>query len=248
MATTTINGLTTVTSAAAGDFVPIWRASNADTRKITKQNFIGATFTGGGTIATGGNTLTVGGTSSINGTLTGTVSAAGFTLTVPATGTVDLLGTAQTITALKRFNAGITFDGVNTLSSYLVDTWIPGVDGSTGGPTVTYTTREGKYTRIGSLILYSIRMTINTISGGTGNARFTLPLQVASGAVNDVMGSVLMSNVDVPGTSAGLAFQVSQGTSYGSISVTSDNVALAYVGITNIAAGDVFIISGFYWI
>jgi hypothetical protein len=93
--TKTINGLTVTTSAASGDYVPIWRASNADTRKITKANFIGAILTGGGTIATGGFTLTVGGTSAINGTISGagTLATAGYTLTLA--GTSSLAGTVS---------------------------------------------------------------------------------------------------------------------------------------------------------
>lgn len=95
MANKTIDDLTTTTSAATTDFVPIWRASNGDTRKITKANFVGATFTGGGTLATGGFTLNVGSNSTINGSLVGnisgggTIATGGFTLTVGANSTVN---------------------------------------------------------------------------------------------------------------------------------------------------------------
>lgn len=100
MANKTIGGsdpkLTVVTSAAADDLLAIWRTANADTRSITKTNFMGGVLTGGGTIATGGFTLTVGATSAINGSLVGNISGGGtlalggYTLTVPATGTAAL--------------------------------------------------------------------------------------------------------------------------------------------------------------
>lgn len=113
--TKTINGLTTTTSAASGDYIPLWVAASSYTRKITKANFIGATITGGGTLATGGFTLTVGANSAINGTLAGggsitttgtntiagsvtgggTVATAGFTLTVPETGIAAMRNTVQ---------------------------------------------------------------------------------------------------------------------------------------------------------
>jgi len=93
--TKTINGLTVTTSAAAGDLLPIWRAANNDTCKITKANFMGGVLTGAGTIATGGFTLTVGGTSTINGSVvgnmtgSGTVATGGNTLTVSGTSTIN---------------------------------------------------------------------------------------------------------------------------------------------------------------
>lgn len=64
-----------VTTLTSSDLLMAERVSDGVTVKITKANAIGATFTGGGTIATGG-----------------------FTLTVPATGTVALLGTPNTFT------------------------------------------------------------------------------------------------------------------------------------------------------
>lgn len=81
MANKTINGLTVTTSAAAADLVPIWVAGSAVTRRITKVNFIGATLTGGGTIATGG-----------------------YTLTVPATGTAALREASNIFTATQTVN------------------------------------------------------------------------------------------------------------------------------------------------
>jgi hypothetical protein len=163
----TINALTVTTTAAGGDFVPIWRAANSDTRKITKANFVGAVITGGGTIATGGFTLTVGANSTINGSVVGNISgggtlaSGGFTLTVPATGTAALINLAQIYTAANTFSAlitasaGINFGGT-TLNVYSQNTWVP-VDASAAG--LTLTVAAGRYTRIGRMVFANFNVT-----------------------------------------------------------------------------------------
>ncbi|MGP1665191.1 MAG: hypothetical protein ACTS5I_04625 [Rhodanobacter sp.] len=85
MTTTTINGLAnTMVSPASNDLLDIWNVAAGRLEKITRANLVGATITGGGTIATGG-----------------------FTLTIPATGTVALkvidnaFSVAQTINGFQ---------------------------------------------------------------------------------------------------------------------------------------------------
>jgi hypothetical protein len=76
-------------------------------------------ITGVGTLAAGatGAGFTVAlGTSTITGLLTGANGGTGVnngsnTLTIPASGTADLLGTSQTISAAKTFSAGIILSG-----------------------------------------------------------------------------------------------------------------------------------------
>lgn len=142
--TKTITGLTVTTSAAAGDFIPIWRLANGDTRKITKANLLGGTMTGAGVVATGGFTLTVAAASTINGSLVGNMTGGGtiatggftlslssagtldltggsivgggFTLTVPATGTAALLGAANIFTSNMRIDGFVGF-GVTPITS-----------------------------------------------------------------------------------------------------------------------------------
>lgn len=67
------------------DFIPIWDVAAAQSKKATIANILDARLTGGGIVATGG-----------------------FTLTVPATGTVMLLEGAQTVTGVKTFSASLT--------------------------------------------------------------------------------------------------------------------------------------------
>ena len=86
----------------------------------------------------------------------GTLALGGFTLTVPATGTADLLGTAQTFTARKTFSAGLVSDYVTCTALSMSDNqvrplsdWIGTnlgyglliiMDGS-NGPTALYLSR-----------------------------------------------------------------------------------------------------------
>jgi hypothetical protein len=111
-----------VTTAAANDEIVIWRTLNNDTKRITRLNFIGATFTGGGTIASGGFDLSLEANSVVKGNLRGNISgdgtlafaAAGLTLNVAASGTVALTDVAQTISAAKTFSGATTFSGIVT--------------------------------------------------------------------------------------------------------------------------------------
>lgn len=84
---TTVNGILVETihdksdlgtGIANADEVPVWDVSAGNTRMVSRANFVGATLTGGGTVATGG-----------------------FTLTVPQTGTAALRDAANTFTGVQ---------------------------------------------------------------------------------------------------------------------------------------------------
>ena len=94
-----------------------WDAFNAKQAAITFPLVASSGGTGvnnAGTLTNASNTTITGG---------GTLALGGFTLTVPATGTVDLLGTAQTISAIKTFTAAPTINVTNAsaFSIYKVD-------------------------------------------------------------------------------------------------------------------------------
>jgi hypothetical protein len=111
MANKTITELANaLVSPAAGDLLAIWNVAQSRTDKITRANLIGATLTGGGTVATGGFTLTIGAASAINGTLAGggQVNTGGFTLTVPATGSAALLAVSNVFTVAQGFAPTLT--------------------------------------------------------------------------------------------------------------------------------------------
>jgi hypothetical protein len=82
---------------------------------------------------------------------------------------------------------GITFPATqsastdaNTLDDYEEGTWTPSIAGTTTAGTATYTAREGKYTKIGNLVYFSLFVDY-TSGTGTGNTKITgLPFPSAS--------------------------------------------------------------------
>lgn len=151
MGNKTIGELTLATSALGSDWIEFEVASSGVSRRITKDNFIGATLTGGGMIATGGNTLSV-----------------------PASGTASLLGVAQTYSAAKTFtaaiaaNAGISF-GQSTLNFFEEDNWSPTLTFG-GGNTGMSIQSVGRYVRIGSMVQAWGRIRVSAVGSSTGAA------------------------------------------------------------------------------
>jgi hypothetical protein len=114
--------------------------------------------------------------------------------------------------------------------------------GSTGAPTISYTTRQARYWRINNRVSYRIKMVIDTISGGTGTARLSLPHTVGY----DEDGVVRLSGVDIGATAVHLTFGISPATAYGVFVETIDNAAIGVLSITQFAAGDTIVASGQY--
>lgn len=219
--TKTINGLTATSSAAAGDFLAIWRAANGDTRKITKANFIGATLTGGGTLATNGNTLNV-----------------------PATGTVSLLNTEQTYTAKKTFNGGINL-GNTDIVIYTEGTWTPSISGSGSDPTVTYNIQNGFYRRINNWVDFEFRiLTINVSAPGTGDLRISLPFPATSGGGGVPCACTLRGVNLTPGVQVN--FEPNGTNPWGRFVEVNDNAETTTVPVTAIGNSSDLIVKGGY--
>ena len=68
-----------------------------------------------------------------------------------------------------------TANGGAVLNQYDEDTWVPVLSSEGGGETVTYTTRLGTYVKVGNLVQFNLFIKINTVSGGSGNIRISLP-------------------------------------------------------------------------
>jgi hypothetical protein len=58
----------------------------------------------------------------------------------------------------------------NKLDDYEEGSWTPTVGGDGGDPTTTYNAQSGRYVKIGKLVYVWCRITVNTISGGSGSA------------------------------------------------------------------------------
>lgn len=149
----------------------------------------------------------------------------------------------QTIAGTKTFSDGIAFAN-ETLSTYDQGTWSPVITGSTGNPTITYTLQSGQYTRIGNVVFFSFSVTINTISGGSGNAEFSLPLTV--GATLPTVARP--TRIDLPGTSAGVVFVPVATTAIGQLQAIQDDSTSSPVQISNLAANDNLLAAGLYFV
>lgn len=110
MADKTINTLDTeLTTVGANDLIGVWDVAAAQYKKAKRSNVVGATITGGGTIALGG-----------------------YTLTIPATGTAALRGADNNFSAAQTMQAGINVGVAGALLSLFADGVIrQALDGAT---------------------------------------------------------------------------------------------------------------------
>ncbi len=128
-------------------------------------------------------------------------------------------------------------------------TWTPTVTGSVSNPTITYTNQFGRYTVLfGLLVFYSLRVDVNTFSGGSGDLRVSLPFTCSNvNSADLVRGAANFNGVDVGAGSYGLHFRPTTGQSYGSWQYSVDNATSVLTAIADVAAGDALIASGWYW-
>jgi hypothetical protein len=180
--------------------------------------------------------------------LSGITASNTRTLTVPdSDGTLALLGLAQTFSALKTFSAGLTF-GNETLANYDEGTWSPVINGSSSDPTVTFTIQVGIFTRIGNVYIYVMTLAINTISGGGGDVRITLPVTILSTVGSSPAAPVRTDGIDLPGTPSTVVVTPLAGAAYANLRVVNDNATSTLVQVSALAAGDVISASGIFFV
>jgi hypothetical protein len=120
--------------------------------------------------------LVCGGTTNTGPLQTVADVATGSLLTSGGTGALPSWSATPTIT-------GITFGAGQELSTYTTGTFTPTLTGSSGNPTVTYTGsgQVGRYTQIGTAVLFFARIALSAASGGSGNLQLAgLPFTSAN--------------------------------------------------------------------
>lgn len=127
-------------------------------------------------------------------------------------------------------------------------TWTPAITGSVSNPTVTFTSNTAKYTIVNGMCFFNFRSVINTISGGSGQIRVSLPVASASGTINVARSIAVLSGTNVDATAYSLNFRVEQGVAYGTLQTPLDDGAIADVLIADLGNGDAISVTGFYWI
>lgn len=124
-------------------------------------------------------------------------------------------------------------------------TWTPAITGSSSNPTISYTTQTGRYSRIGDIVFFDAYILIDTISGGSGDVRVSLPVVSATGL--NIPGNVHARGVDFAGSPIDVVCLVPTGSLFAVIDSVQDNATYARLQISGLAAGDDFSISGFYF-
>jgi hypothetical protein len=129
-----------------------------------------------------------------------------------------------------------------------IASYTPEITGSTGNPTITYTTQVGRYHSNGLIVNFTFVITINTFSGGTGDLRVSLPVASLNTTSTGTINTIRIIGPDVTGTPVTLGFQVTAGQAYGTLTTSVDNGAGTTEPVTILAAGDTLVCSGFYFI
>lgn len=133
---------------------------------------------------------------------------------------------------------------------HTTSTWTPTITGSVSNPTtLTFFAQEGRYSQDGDRVYFTFRLSIDSISGGSGDARISLPVTAAAlGAVNDARCAMSMSGVPVTAGAFGLNFRVQNGAAYGIAQHSISNSTIVSTQIADLATTDVLAATGFYYV
>ena len=187
---------------------------------------------------------------SVESTATNSITGAG----TARYGTITFTSTGQGENVTTRTRrplavGAISFDGnTNQLQNYATGSWTPAIDAASSSPSVSYTTQLGKYTRIGNVVHIKCVITVNTISGGTGNIRITgIPFTASNDAMSSYTGSLNTTGV-LWDSADNWLFQIVANTTTTQLLENFDNGAGAGMPIGNIANGDNISITATYWV
>jgi len=162
------------------------------------------------------------------------------TLVVDETNNRVGIGTSSPSSALDvqgdiEVSGGVYLGGTgsaNNLDDYEEGTFTPNFGGSTGNPTVTFTTNEGYYRKVGDLVFVQGRMTLSSASGGSGSLEIDgLPFTPVSDAVLSVTRLQQLS-IDIS-ASGPVGILVGPGFVYYTSNTTGNHSALLASHLTN---------------
>ncbi len=163
-------------------------------------------------------------------------------------GSSSLIDTTTTV-GLDTAPGRITFDGgVNFLDFYQEGTFVPTLTGSGGAPTIAYTTQLGKFTRIGNVVHVKVVITINTISGGSGNIRInTMPFTSANDGI-EPQGVVSYVGMDLAATTIDVGCLILVNTTTMALIQNVDDGANIALALSTLSAGDTLKTGITYWV
>lgn len=87
----------------------------------------------------------------------------------------------------------------NTLDDYEEGTWTPALDFGGGATGLTYSSRTGRYTKIGRLVAIEARITLSNKGSSTGSAHIRgLPFAIGMQAMSGIITGFNLSSLDDP--------------------------------------------------
>ena len=145
---------------------------------------------------------------------------------------------------------GITFPAsvsgstdANTLDDYEEGTFTPAWLQTTSGPTATYSTQLGRYTRIGNLVYVTIRLDNATFTAGVGDLRISgLPFTVANDSTFPAISLGFKTSFTTNGPDYGRFISNSQFLEF----YIDNNTSETLLTSANVGASSAFVMSGCY--
>jgi hypothetical protein len=184
-------------------------------------------------------------------------SNSNFTLTLPtSTGTMALLQTPSFATTIgvggatpATTGAGITFPATqsassdaNTLDDYEEGTWTPAITGGSTAGTTTHVAQNGKYTKIGNMVVASGFVQISAMTG-TGNLTVSLPFATHNAQPRSV-GTLMSDDLNWPFAGSVVLF-TAQNDSIAIFYTSQDNAGWSAIQTENAAWSMYFTVTYF---
>lgn len=185
-----------------------------------------------------------------NGTAT-TTQLVPFTID-NAGDTAFAVGNVAFSTAAKgvNFTANTPAAGMTSqlLNWYEEGTFTPAIEGETTNPTVGYSTQYGAYTRIGRMVNFSIRLTLSSLSGGSGNVKI-VGLPFTAGLSNNPYACAMeVSGVTFGAGLTSISYRPLSGQTWGRLNQFGSGAAATATTIAQLSSTADIIISGAYMV
>lgn len=134
--------------------------------------------------------------SSAANTISGLTTANRAVLNTDGSGVPSMIATPQ-ITGLgigaASTGSGLTFDGSNTISNYVVGTFTPTMVGTVAGST-TYTNQQGFYTRIGGIVQVQADVAGSAATGTGAMILGALPFTIKNNSTGAIAGTLISAS------------------------------------------------------
>lgn len=119
---------------------------------------------------------------------------------------------------------------------YEEGTWTPVITASGSDPTPVYTVQSGSYTKKGREVTATFIVQYSSISGGSGDVRFSLPFVGGPSAAKG--GPIYVFGVNAPAGCFSVCLEeVTNGTSYAGLIFSVDSAAFVSATVADLPAG-----------